>query len=153
VLSDVLSNNLTMLRVGMRENVLDEIVAVLVTGDVNQWDARTIKATFTDAVKVAAEEVNTTNLKALLNNLRGKLIHAVLRGIADDMVSGSAAISWGTWTILESVLDECIWMRQNEWVNERARLLNLHGFARYSKGKALNVQQPTRHFYGKIIEC
>jgi len=96
MLSDVLSNNLTVLWVGVSENVLDEIIAVLVTGDIDQWDARTIETTLTDTVKVAAEEVNTTNLEALLNNLGSKLVHAVLRGVADDVVDGSAAISWGT---------------------------------------------------------
>jgi hypothetical protein len=103
VLSDVLSNNLTMLRVGVSENVLDEVVAVLVAGDVDQWNARTIETTLTDTVKIATEEVNTTNLEALLNDLRRKLVHAVLRGIADDMVDSSAAISWGT--VLADVLD------------------------------------------------
>jgi hypothetical protein len=103
VLSDMLSNNLTMLRVGVSENVLNEIVAVLVTGDVDQRNARTIKTTLTDTIKVAAEEINTTNLKALLNDLRCKLVHAVLRCIADDVVNGSAAISWGT--VLADVLN------------------------------------------------
>jgi hypothetical protein len=103
VLSDVLSNNLTMLRVGVRENVLDEIVAVLITGDVDQWNARTVETTLTDAIKIAAEEVDTTYLEALLNNLGSKLVHAILRGVADDMVNGSAAISWGT--MLADVLD------------------------------------------------
>ena len=53
VLSDVLSNNLTMLRVGVRENVLDEIVAVLVAGNINEWNSRTIKTTFADSIQVA----------------------------------------------------------------------------------------------------
>jgi len=92
-----------MLRVGVCENVLDEIVAVLVTGDVDQWNAWTIKTTLTDTIKVAAEEVDTTNLEALLNDLRCKLVHAVLRGIANNMVDGSAAISWGT--MLTDMLD------------------------------------------------
>lgn len=103
VLSDVLSNNLTMLRIGVCEDVLDKIVAVLVTGDVDQRNARTVETTLTDTIEVATEEVNTTNLEALLNNLGCKLIHAVLGSIADDMVNGSAAISWGT--MLADVLD------------------------------------------------
>ena len=87
----------------MRENVLDEIVAVLVAGDVDQWDARTIETAFTDSIKIAAEEVNTANLEALLNDLGCKLVHAILRSIADDMVNGSAAVSWGA--MLADVLD------------------------------------------------
>ena len=103
VLSDVLSNNLTMLRVGVRENVLDEIVAVLITGDVDQWNTRTVETTLTNTIKIAAEEVDTTNLEALLNDLGSKLIHAILRGVADDMVNCPATISWGT--MLADVLD------------------------------------------------
>ena len=93
VLANVLSDNLTMLRVGVRENVLDEVVAVLITCNINQWNARAIMATLTNSIEVASKEINTTNLEALLNNLGGKLIHAVLRSIADNMVNCTAAIS------------------------------------------------------------
>ena len=103
VLSDVLSDNLTMLWVGVGENVLDEIVAVLVAGDVDQWNARTIETTLTDTIKVATEKVDAANFEALLNDLGSKLVHAILRGVADDMVNGSATISWGT--MLADVLD------------------------------------------------
>jgi hypothetical protein len=99
----MLSNNLTVLRVGVREDILDEIVAILVTGDVDQRNAWTVETTLADTIKVAAEEVNTTNLEALLNNLGGKLVHAVLRSIANDMVNGTATISWST--MLADVLD------------------------------------------------
>ena len=103
VFSDVLSNNLTVLRVGVRENVLDEVVAVLITGDVDQWNARTIETTLTDTIEVASEEVNTTNLEALLDDLGSELIHAVLGSIANDMINGSATISGGT--MLANVLN------------------------------------------------
>lgn len=59
--------------------------------------------TLADSIEVATKEVNTTNLKALLNNLRGKLIHAVLRSISDNMVNCAAAISWST--VLADVLN------------------------------------------------
>jgi hypothetical protein len=78
MLSDVLGNNLTMLGIGVRENVLDQIVAILVTGDIDQWNARTVETTLTDTIKVATEEVDTTDLEALLNNLGSKLVHAIL---------------------------------------------------------------------------
>jgi hypothetical protein len=103
VLSDMLSNNLTVLRVGVGENVLDQVVSILITCNVDQWDAWAIKTAFADTVKIATEEVNTTNLEAFLNNLGGKLIHAVLGSIADDMINCSAAVSWGT--MLANVLD------------------------------------------------
>jgi hypothetical protein len=69
MLSDVLGNNLTMLGIGVRENVLDQIVAILVTGDIDQWNARTVETTLTDTIKVTTKEVNTTDLEALLNDL------------------------------------------------------------------------------------
>ncbi|CAF3511994.1 unnamed protein product [Fusarium graminearum] len=57
VLSDVSGNNLAMLRRGVVENPLDEVVAILITRDVDEWDACTIATTLTDSVQVAAEEV------------------------------------------------------------------------------------------------
>jgi hypothetical protein len=130
VLSDVLSHNLTVLGVGVRENVLDEIVAVLVAGDVDQWDARTIETAFTDSIKIAAEEVNTANLEALLNDLGCKLVHAILRSIADDMVNGSAAVSWGTWIGVSRCAGSCGSMRGQ-------RVLNAQKLARHLKRQGL----------------
>ena len=52
VLADVGSNNLTMSRVGMGENVLDEVVTILITGNVDQWDSRPIMTTLANTVKV-----------------------------------------------------------------------------------------------------
>jgi hypothetical protein len=89
--------------VGMGENILDEVVTVLITGDVDQWDSRTVKATLADTVKVTTKEINTTDLEALLNDLGGELVHTVFGSIANDMVDGTAAISWGT--MLTDVLD------------------------------------------------
>lgn len=94
VLPDVTRDHLTVLRVGVRENVLDQVVAVLITGNVDQGDARTIVATLTNSVEVATKEINTTNLQALLDNLGGKLVHAVLGRVANDVVNCTAAISW-----------------------------------------------------------
>ena len=62
MLSNVLSNDFPMLRVGMGENVLDEVVAVLVTRDIDQRNTRTIETTLTDTIKIATEKVNPTNL-------------------------------------------------------------------------------------------
>jgi hypothetical protein len=103
VLADVLGNNLPVLGVGVGQNILDEVVAVLVTRNVDQGNARTVKATLADAVKVTTKEINTANLEAFLDHLGGELIHAILGGIADDMVNCPAAISWGT--VLANVLD------------------------------------------------
>lgn len=99
----MLSDDLSMLRVGVGEDILNEVVAVLVTRNIDQWNARTIKATLADTVEVATEKVNTTNLETFLNNLRSKLVHAVLGRVPDDMVNCPAAISWGS--VLTNMLD------------------------------------------------
>jgi hypothetical protein len=46
------SNKLTMSWVGMRENVLDEVITILITGDVDQWDSSPIMTTLANTVKV-----------------------------------------------------------------------------------------------------
>ncbi len=94
VLADMAGNELTMLGIGVRENVLDEVIAILITSNVDQRNSRTIKTAFADAVEVATEEFRTTNLETFLDNLGGELVHAVLGSIADDVVNGSASISW-----------------------------------------------------------
>ena len=69
VLADMSGNNLTMLRVGMSEDVLDEIVAVLVARDVDQGNTRTVDPSFADPIEVAAEKFRPSNLEALLDDL------------------------------------------------------------------------------------
>jgi hypothetical protein len=99
----MLGHNLTMLRVGVSEDILDQVITVLIACNINQRNAWTVETTFADTIKISAKEIDATNLKALLNNLGGKLVHAVLRGIADDVVNGTAAVSWCT--MLADMLD------------------------------------------------
>lgn len=66
---DMGSNNLTTLRISVDEDVLDEVVAMLVTSNVDEWHARTIGTTFTDFFQIAVEEVSASNLQTLLNDL------------------------------------------------------------------------------------
>lgn len=65
----------------------------MVAGNVDEWDTRTINTALANPVEVAAEELRPTNLEALLDDLGGKLIGAVLGSVADDMVNRSASIS------------------------------------------------------------
>ena len=103
VLPDMGSHDLAVLRSGVGQDPLDEVVAVLVAGNVDERNTRAVVTTLADAVEVALEELRTTNLQTLLNDLRGKLVHAVLGRIADDMVDGTAAILRST--MLADVLD------------------------------------------------
>ena len=75
----------------------------MIACDVNEGNARTVVATFTNSIEVATKEVDATNLEALLNNLRSKLVHAVFRSVSDDMINCSAPISWGS--MFANVLD------------------------------------------------
>lgn len=103
VLPDMGCNDLAMLRGRMGQYVLDEVIAVLVAGDVDQGNSGAVNAAFTDAVQISAKEVGAANLQALLDNFGGELIHAVLRSIANDVVDRPAAVRWST--VLTDVLD------------------------------------------------
>jgi hypothetical protein len=53
MLADVLEATISRCcRVGVRENVLDEVVTVLVAGNVDQWNSRTVVTALTNTIKV-----------------------------------------------------------------------------------------------------
>lgn len=103
VLADVAGDNLPVLGVGVSKNVLNEIVAVLVAGNVNEWDTGTVVAAFANTIKISTKKLHSTNLEAFLDNLGGELIHAILRCIANDMVNSTATIN--RCSMLADVLD------------------------------------------------
>lgn len=92
VLPNVGCDHLTVLRRRVVQDPLDEVVAVLVTGDVNKRDAGSITTTLANSVEVSAQEVSATDFEALLYHFGGKLVGAVLSRVANDMVDGSATI-------------------------------------------------------------
>lgn len=96
VLADMAGNNLPVLWVGVGQDVLDQVVTVLVAGNVDEGNAWTVWTAFADAVQVAAEKLHSTNLETLLNYLGSELVHTVLRGVSDDMIDGAAAVGWST---------------------------------------------------------
>lgn len=96
VLADMAGDNLPMLWVGVGQDVLDQIVTVLVAGNVDEGNARAVWTALADAIQIATEKLHSTNFETLLNYLGCKLVHAVLRGVSDDMIDGAAAISWST---------------------------------------------------------
>ena len=103
VLPNVRCDNVAVLRSRVGENVLNEIIAVLVTGDVDERNARSVDSALADTVKVATKKLRATNLQALLNNLGGKLVHAILGSIADDMIDSAAPVRRGA--MLADMLD------------------------------------------------
>jgi hypothetical protein len=96
VLADMCSHNLPVLWVSVGEDVLDEIVAILIAGNVNKWDTWAIDTTFADSIEVASEKLRSAYLETLLDDLRGELVHAVLCSISDNMINGTAPICRGT---------------------------------------------------------
>jgi len=93
MLTNVRGYDLPVLRVGVLKDVLNKVVTILITGNVDQWNAWTVKTTLANTIKVTTKKVNTTNFEAFLNDLGGKLIHAILGGISNDMINCTAAIS------------------------------------------------------------
>jgi hypothetical protein len=85
-------DHFTMLRSGIVENPLHQVVAVLVASNVDQGNSSSVTPSFTDTVEIPSQEVAPAYLQALLHDLRGKLIGAVLGSVADDMVNSSATV-------------------------------------------------------------
>lgn len=92
MLPNVGSNDLAVLSAGMGQDVLNKVIAILIAGNVDEWNARAVATPLADTIEVSAEELWTTNLEALFDDLRGKLIGAVLGSVANDVVDSSAAI-------------------------------------------------------------
>lgn len=103
VLADMSGNDFAMLHAGVGEDVLNQVVAVLVAGNVNQGDTGAVDSTLAHTVEVATEKVATANLEALLDNFGGVLISAILGSVTDDVVNSTRSIGRGT--MLANVLD------------------------------------------------
>lgn len=69
MLTNMSSHDLAVVRVGVRQNVLNEIVAILIASNINQGDARTIDSAFAYTVKISAQELGASYLEALLDHL------------------------------------------------------------------------------------
>lgn len=103
MLADVSSDHVSVLGIGMGQDVLNEIIAILVAGNVDQRNARTVETTLADSVKVAAKKLGASDLEAFLNDLGSELIHGVLGSVSNDMINGTAAVRRGT--MLANMLD------------------------------------------------
>ncbi len=77
MLADVNGDLLTLMVMGVHEDPLDEVVAILITSNVDEWDAWTIWTSSGDDSKVAIQEFKPTNLETLLDDLGSELINAV----------------------------------------------------------------------------
>lgn len=103
MLTDMCCNHLAVLRGGIVENPLNKVIAVLVACNVNQGDPSSVPPAFADSIQVSAKKVCAANLQTLLDNLGCKLIGAILGGITNDVIDGTASIRWGS--VLANVLN------------------------------------------------
>lgn len=104
----------------MSEDVLDQVVAILIAGNcndaldhgileertrltINQRDTRAVWTSFADPLEIAFKELGAANLQALLDDLGGELVHAVLGSVAEHMIDSAAAILRGA--MLANMLD------------------------------------------------
>lgn len=103
MLPDMGSHHLAMRRSRIVKNPLDQIVAILVAGNINQRDSSAVPAALTDTIEVTTKKLSASNLEAFLNDFGSELVGAVLCCVPDDVVNGSASVGRGT--MLANVLD------------------------------------------------
>lgn len=103
MLANMGSNNLTVLGVRVREDVLDEVVAVLVAGNVDEGNPGPVHPSLTNSIKIAAEKLGATNLETLLDNLGSELVHGILSSVSNNMINGTAPVSRSS--VLTNMLD------------------------------------------------
>jgi hypothetical protein len=77
MLADVNGNLLSLMMVGVHQDPLDEVIAVLVASNVDEWDAWTIGMRSGDDSEITFQEFRSTDLQALLDHLGGELVNAV----------------------------------------------------------------------------
>lgn len=87
----------------MSQNPLDEVIAVLIAGNINQGDTRSVNSTFADTIEITGKELGSSNLQALLNYLGGVLVEAVFGCVSNDMVYGTTLVC--RLTMFTDVLD------------------------------------------------
>ena len=93
MLANVDSNLLTlMMMMRVHEDPLNQVVAVLVAGNVNKWDAWTVRTSRSDDSKIAIQEIKTANLEALLNDFRSELINAVAVRVGENVVNDTSLV-------------------------------------------------------------
>ena len=92
MLANVNSNLLTLVVVSVHQYPLDQIVAVLVSSNVDERDAGTVWSSRGDDTKVAIQKLQAANLQTLLNNFGSKLIDAVIVRVRKDVVDDATLV-------------------------------------------------------------
>lgn len=62
VLSNMSSDHVAVLRASVGQDILDQVIAILITGNVNERDARPVRAALADSIEVLSEKLRPANL-------------------------------------------------------------------------------------------
>lgn len=93
VLSNMSSDHVAMLGAGVGQDILNQVVAILVTGNVDERNARPVGTAFADAIQVSTKELRPANLQTLLDDFGSELIRAIFGSVSNDVVDSTAAVS------------------------------------------------------------
>ena len=92
MLSNMRSHHVAVLWRCVIQNPLDQVITVLVAGNVDKRDSSPVAATLADSIEISAQKIPSANLETLLYHFGSELIGAVLRCVPDYMIDGSASV-------------------------------------------------------------
>jgi hypothetical protein len=94
VLANVNGDLLTLMMMRVHQNPLDEVIAILVASNVNEWNARSIWTSGSNDSKIVIQEFKTTNLETLLDDFRSELVDAIAIRVGENMIDDSSLVRW-----------------------------------------------------------
>lgn len=147
VLSNMGDDGFYVLRIlGIVNDPLNQVVAVLIRRDVNDGQAGPVIVSLGNLVQISLTKLAASNLEALFHNLRGKLVEAILHGIANNVVDSPSAIGWCT--MLANVLNAPVAkLAMGDQVNISEDLFNaraLHRDKRALESVRIMISSPRR---------
>ena len=89
MLADVDGDLLTLMVMSIHKDPLDEVVAILITCNVDEGDSWTIGVCSGDDSKISVQELGTTDLETLFDNLGSKLVDAIAVRVCEDVIDHS----------------------------------------------------------------
>jgi len=78
--------------VGIHQNPLDQIIAVLVASNIDERNAWTIWMSCGDDSEISIKEFDPTNLETLLDDFGSKLVNAVAVRVGKNVIDNSAPV-------------------------------------------------------------
>lgn len=103
MLANVNGDLLALVMMSIHQDPLNQIVAILIASNVDERNTRSIWTLSSDDSQVAIQELESTNLETLLDNLGSKLINAVVVGIGQDVIDDTTLVRGRA--VLAQVLD------------------------------------------------